>query len=112
MTDSLDDFIKAIQHQANDETKRACEAVAFGRWLRPQFVGAMEDPDGYSHVAGFCAAKVPEQAKAWDEVAVDARAQVLGQARAATASVPTAGKNPHINWGPLALSNDVPSAEP
>ena len=33
MTDSLDDFIKAIQHQANDETKRACEAVAFGRWL-------------------------------------------------------------------------------
>ena len=53
--------------------------------------------------------RVPEQAEAWGEVAVDVRAEVLGRARAATVSVPSAGKNPRINWGPPAMSNDVPS---
>ena len=77
-----------------------------------QFVGAMEDPDGYSHVAGFCAAKVPEQAKAWDEVAVGARAKVLGQALAATASVPSAGKKRPINRAHPAMSSDAPNVGP
>jgi len=54
MPDSLDVFIKEIQHQINEETKEAYGQVAFERWLRPQYMGVMENPDGYGHVAGSC----------------------------------------------------------
>ena len=54
MPDSLDDFIKDIQHQINEETREAYGQVAFERWLRPRYMGAMENPDGYGHVAGSC----------------------------------------------------------
>ena len=54
MTDSLDDFIQEIQHQINEETKEAYGQAAFERWLRPQYMGAMDNPDGYGHVAGSC----------------------------------------------------------
>jgi nitrogen fixation NifU-like protein len=54
MTDSLDDFIKEIQHEINEETKEAYGQVAFERWLRPRHMGVMDHPDGYGHVAGSC----------------------------------------------------------
>ena len=54
MTDSLDDFIKEIQHQMNEETRQAYGQVAFERWLKPRYMGAMDHPDGYGHVAGSC----------------------------------------------------------
>jgi nitrogen fixation NifU-like protein len=54
MADSLDDFIREIQHQINEETRQAYGQVAFERWLRPQFMEAMAQPDGYGHVAGSC----------------------------------------------------------
>ena len=56
MPDSLDVFIKEIQHQINEETKEAYGQVAFERWLRPQYMGVIENPDGYGHVAGSCGA--------------------------------------------------------
>jgi len=54
MTDSLDDFIKEIQYQINEETREAYGHVAFERWLKPQYLGAMDQPDGYGHVTGSC----------------------------------------------------------
>lgn len=56
--------------------------------------------------------KVQELAEVWDEVAVGVRAVVLGPARAATASVPSAGKKRPISRGYLAMSSDVPNATP
>ena len=54
MTDLLDDFVKEIQQQINEETREAYGQVAFERWLRPQFMGIMDNPDGYGHVVGSC----------------------------------------------------------
>jgi hypothetical protein len=56
--------------------------------------------------------RVLEQAEAWDEVAVDARGEVLEQARAATVSAPSAGKKRLINRARPAMSNNAPSAAP
>lgn len=54
MTDSLDDFITDLQNQIHEEMREAYGQVAFERWLRPQYMGVMDDPDGYGHVAGSC----------------------------------------------------------
>jgi nitrogen fixation NifU-like protein len=54
MTDSIDDFIQEIQHQINEETREGYGQVAFERWLRPQYMGGIDNPDGYGHVAGSC----------------------------------------------------------
>jgi nitrogen fixation NifU-like protein len=54
MTDSLDDFIKEIQREIHEETRKAYGKVAFERWLRPQYMGVIDHPDGYGHVAGSC----------------------------------------------------------
>ena len=54
MTDSLDDFIKEIQREIHEETRKAYGKVAFERWLGPQYMGVIDHPDGYGHVAGSC----------------------------------------------------------
>jgi nitrogen fixation NifU-like protein len=54
MTDSLDDFIRDLQNQIHEEMREAYGQVAFERWLRPQYMGVMDHPDGYGHVAGSC----------------------------------------------------------
>ena len=54
MTDSLDGFIKEIQNQIHEEMKGTYGQVVFERWLRPRYVGVMDNPDGYGHVAGSC----------------------------------------------------------
>ena len=54
MTDSIIDFIKGIQHQIHEETRGAYGQMAFERWLMPQYMGVMDNPDGYGHVAGSC----------------------------------------------------------
>jgi len=58
MTDSLDDFILEIQHQIHEETRKAYGKVAFERWLRPQYMGVIDHPDGYGHVAGSCGDRI------------------------------------------------------
>jgi nitrogen fixation NifU-like protein len=58
MTDSLDDFIQEIQHQIHEETREAYGQVAYERWLRPQYTGVMDHPDGYGHVAGSCGDRI------------------------------------------------------
>lgn len=54
MDDTLDDFVKNLQTQIYDETRASYGEVAFQRWLRPLFVGAMDSVDGYGRVTGSC----------------------------------------------------------
>ena len=50
--------------------------------------------------------------EAWDEVAVEAGAEVLRQALAATASAPSAGKKRRINRDHPAMSSDALNVGP
>lgn len=54
MSDTLDDFVKDLQNQIYDETRESYGEVAFQRWLRPLYMGAMDPVDGYSRVTGSC----------------------------------------------------------
>ena len=54
MTDEFDEFARALQDQIYAETREAYGQVAFERWLKPLFLGAMPDPEGYGRVKGTC----------------------------------------------------------
>lgn len=54
MSDELDDFARELQNQIYEETRKTYGQVAFERWLKPLYVGVMDDPDGYARVTGSC----------------------------------------------------------
>ncbi len=54
MKDSFDDFVRDLQNQIHEEMRETYGQVAFERWLRPQYLGVMDSPDGHGHVAGSC----------------------------------------------------------
>jgi nitrogen fixation NifU-like protein len=54
MSDDFDDFATALQNQIYEETRRDYGEVAFERWLRPLYVGAMDNADGYGRITGSC----------------------------------------------------------
>ena len=54
MKNSFDDFIADLQNQIHEEMRESYGEVAFERWLRPQYMGVMDSPDGYGHLAGTC----------------------------------------------------------
>jgi nitrogen fixation NifU-like protein len=54
MVDEMDDFVKNLQTQIFNEARAEYGEVAFQRWLKPLYVGAMHDADGYGRVTGTC----------------------------------------------------------
>ena len=54
MGKDLDDFVEDLQDQISGETRAAYGDVAFERWLKPLYMGGMENPDGYGRVTGPC----------------------------------------------------------
>jgi nitrogen fixation NifU-like protein len=54
MSDDFDDFARELQNQIHEETRKTYGQVAFERWLKPLYVGVMDDPDGYGRVTGSC----------------------------------------------------------
>ncbi len=54
MSDQMDDFAKELQDQIYDETKAAYGKVAFERWMKPLYMGVMEDADGHGRITGTC----------------------------------------------------------
>jgi len=78
MSDSLDDFIKELQHQIDEETREAYGQVAFERWLRPQYMRVMDHPDGYGHVAGSCGDRMEIFLKFEEDKVKDATFQTDG----------------------------------
>lgn len=54
MSDEFDDFTRAMQNQIYEETRQVYGEIAFERWLKPLYVGVMDNADGYSRVTGSC----------------------------------------------------------
>jgi nitrogen fixation NifU-like protein len=54
MGKDLDDFVKGLQDQIFEETRAAYGDVAFQRWLKPLYMGSMDNPDGYGRITGSC----------------------------------------------------------
>lgn len=54
MSKDMDDFVENLQNQIFEETRAAYGDVAFERWVKPLYMGGIENPDGYGRVTGPC----------------------------------------------------------
>ncbi len=54
MSDELENFIDGLQNQIFEETRASYGNAAFERWLHPQYIGVIDNPDGYSRITGSC----------------------------------------------------------
>jgi len=54
MSKDFDDFAEGLQDQIYEETRTAYGDIAFQRWLKPLYMGAMDKSDGYGRVTGSC----------------------------------------------------------
>lgn len=54
MDDEFDNLVKGLQNQIFEETRATYGEIAFQRWLKPLFMGALQDVDGYGRVTGVC----------------------------------------------------------
>jgi nitrogen fixation NifU-like protein len=54
MSDTLDNFAQKLQQQIYKDTREAYGIPAFKRWLEPQHMGSIDNPDGYARVNGKC----------------------------------------------------------
>ena len=54
MSEYFDSFVKDLQNQIFEQTKTDYGDVAFQRWLKPLYMGTMDNPDGYGHITGSC----------------------------------------------------------
>ncbi|MFO7667626.1 MAG: iron-sulfur cluster assembly scaffold protein [Desulfobacterales bacterium] len=54
MSNDFDAFVEDLQDKIYQEARSAYGDVAFQRWLKPLYMGTMEDPDGYGLVKGSC----------------------------------------------------------
>ena len=54
VSEDFDDFVEGLQNQIFEETRAAYGDVAFQRWLKPLYMGGIDNPDGYGRVTGPC----------------------------------------------------------
>jgi len=54
MGNDFDAFVEDLQDKIFQETRSAYGDVAFQRWLKPLYMGTMDNPDGYGRVKGSC----------------------------------------------------------
>jgi len=54
MSKDFDVFVEGLQDKIFQETRSAYGDVAFQRWLKPLYMGTMDNPDGYGRVKGTC----------------------------------------------------------
>lgn len=54
MSKDIDDFVEGLQNQIYEETRASYGDVGFERWLNPQYMGAIENPNGYGRITGPC----------------------------------------------------------
>jgi len=54
MSKDLDNFVEGLQKQIFEETRAEYGDVAFQRWLKPLYMGGMDNADGYGNVTGSC----------------------------------------------------------
>jgi nitrogen fixation NifU-like protein len=78
MSDDFDDFARELQDQIYEETRRAYGKVAFERWLKPRYVGLMDNPDGYGRITGSCGDTMEIFLRFEDETVTEATFQTNG----------------------------------
>jgi len=54
MSESFDNFVKDLQNKIFEQTRADYGDVAFQRWLKPLYMGTMDNPDGYGRITGSC----------------------------------------------------------
>ena len=54
MSESFDIFVKDLQNKIFEQTRAEYGDIAFQRWLKPLYMGTMENPDGYGRITGSC----------------------------------------------------------
>ena len=54
MSESFDNFVKDLQNKIFEQTRAEYGDVAFQRWLKPLYMGTMDNPDGYGRITGSC----------------------------------------------------------
>jgi nitrogen fixation NifU-like protein len=54
MSENFDEFVEDLQNQIFEETRAAYGDIAFQRWLKPLYMGSLNNPDGYGRVTGSC----------------------------------------------------------
>jgi len=54
MSENFDNFVEDLQNQIFEQTKADYGDVAFQRWLKPLYMGTMDNPDGYGRITGSC----------------------------------------------------------
>jgi nitrogen fixation NifU-like protein len=52
--DKFDLFIKSLQEQIFEDTKRAYGEAGFQRWRNPIYQGRMKNPDAHAKITGQC----------------------------------------------------------
>jgi len=68
----LDSFVKELQDEIYEETRKAYGDEAFRRWQNPLYMGKMEDPDAYASVRGSCGDRMEMFLRFENEVVKDA----------------------------------------
>ena len=54
MSENFDDFVEGLQNQIFEETRAAYGDIAFQRWLKPLYMGSINNPHGYGRMTGSC----------------------------------------------------------
>jgi nitrogen fixation NifU-like protein len=54
MSENFDNFVKDLQNKIFEQTRADYGDVAFQRWLKPLYMGSMDNPDGYGRITGSC----------------------------------------------------------
>ena len=54
MGEDFNDFVEGLQNQIFEETRAAYGDIAFQRWLKPLYMGGIDNPDGYGRITGSC----------------------------------------------------------
>jgi len=54
MSEKLDDFVKDLQNEINEDAVKAYGQKGFERWRNPLYMKSMGNPDGYGCITGPC----------------------------------------------------------
>ena len=54
MDKDFNNFVEGLQNKIYEEAKTVYGEIAFQRWLKPLYMGAMDKFDGYGRVTGSC----------------------------------------------------------
>ena len=52
--ENLDDFLRELQEQIYEDTRRIYGEAVYARWRDPLYMGVIENLDGHGRIAGTC----------------------------------------------------------